>query len=221
MKTTLVSLLLLLTLPLSASAQRLKETGKQVKDLVPEGWTTQEAWGDLYKNGRNDLVLMAVPNDPAGITKRDDGYELNENQPVLAIYYMSEEGDLIKHYEYDNVIPPLASLNYFTDVTLEVTNRGTLIIDLSTMYTAGSYTSPRHSYVFRRQNDDFYLIGEDISYYTRTTGEGEQVSINYLTSKKSSTKLKLFDEPIENGKTVWSKISRKPLRKLGSFTLEN
>ena len=221
MKKTFITLLLLLTLSLSASAQRLKDTGRQVKDLVPEGWTVQEAWGDLYKNGRKDLVLMAVPNDPAKITKRDDGFELNENQPVLAIYYMSEEGDLIKRYEYSDVIPPLASDNYFTEVTLNVTDRGTLIIELNTQFTAGSYITPRHSFVFRRQNDDFYLIGEDISYYTRTTGEGEQVSINYLTNKKSTTKLKVFDEPIENGKTVWSKIGRKPLRKLGSFTLEN
>ena len=212
-------MLLLLTLSSSVCAQRLKQTGKNVKELVPEGWTIQEAWGDLCKNGRDDLVVMAVPNDSAGITIREDGYVLNANQPVLAIYFKSEEGNLIKRCEYDNVIPPLADPGYFTEVELKVTERGTLSITLDIFFTAGSYTTPRQTYIFRYQNEDFYLIGEDVDYYTRTTGDGESVSTNYLTGKQSKTTYNEFTNPAKKPKTRWTSIGRKPLRKLGSFTL--
>ena len=212
-------LMVLMTSFLPSSAQQLAQTGREVKELVPEGWTVQEAWGDLFHNGRDHLVLLAVPNNPAGITTRDDGYEINSNKPVLAIYYMSEEGDLIRRFESDIVIPVLEDMNYSTDVELVVTEKGSLKITLITFFSAGSYISPGQSYTFRYQDDDFYLIGEDSQYHSRVTGDGESISTNYLTCKQSRTSYNVFEEPPQELKTRWKRIERKPLRQLGSFTL--
>lgn len=205
---------------IQANAQHLKQTGREVNDLVPEGWTVYEARGDLFHHGRSDLVLITVPNYQTGVTVRHDGYVINSNTPVLAIYSMSEDGKFIKHCEHNNVIPPLQDDNFSTELELKVTDRRTLSIMMNTFFSAGGYGSPRHKYIFRYQNGGFYLIGEDSEFFSRNTGEGEAVSTNYLTNRQSVSTFNVFEETTQKPDTRWKKIVRKPLRRLGSFTLE-
>lgn len=203
---------------LSLSAQTLSQTGTSVKELVPEGWTVQEAWGDLYQNGRDDLVLIATPNDSTKMKARDDGYVYDFNQPILAVYYMSEEGDLILHEQHDDIIPVRDEYVSY-DVSAEV-KRGNLVITVIPFASAGSYYSSVYEYVFRHQNDAFYLIGLDIESFARNTGDGERISINYLTHKQWTLPINAFDNSKDNEKPKWSSVPKEPLKRLGTFILE-
>ena len=147
----------------------------------------------------------------AGITIREDGYVLNANQPVLAIYFKSEEGNLIKRCEYDNVIP--AREDEFISITpaLDITKKGVLEITLELFASAGSWTQPTTKYLFRYQNGDFFLIGKDVTEYERNTGKTVVTSENYLTNKRIVT----TERPKRKATTKRTRLPKAVLKPLG------
>ncbi len=219
MRTKLFLLTWVLTFS-TLSAQELQKDGRSVKELVSEGWATDEAWGDLNQDGRDDLVLIAVPNDSANIKVRDDGYAINSNTPILAIYYKTEQGKLHLQRQYPDIISPLQDETYSTEVSLSVTPKGALSISMERFFSMGSYNSPGHTWLFRHQNDDFYLIGEETKSFSRLTGENERISINYLTNRQCQFITYEFRDNQHPPKERWTKIPKKPLQTLGSFELE-
>ncbi len=220
MRTKILTTILCLCAAISLNAQELKKSGRSVDELLPSGWTCQEARGDLYHNGRDDLAMIVLPNHKEKIQVREDGYELNLNQPLLAIYYMSEEGDLIQREVYDQLIPVPDEYTSI-DSSISVNKKGALVIDLSYFFSAGSYDSPNYTYVFRYQNNDFYLIGEELTSHSRATGEGERISTNYLTHKECRSTFNVFKDSQVTPTERWKKIPAKPLQKMGSLTLGN
>ena len=145
--------------------------------------------------------LKASGNDAASVvpTTRDDGFVYNFNQPVLAIYWGQKDGSFKLFKQYDDVIP--AREDEFLSITpsLDINKKGALEISLEFFATAGSWTQPTTTHVFRYQNGDFKLIGKDVFEYERNTGKTVETSDNYLTrrrtvitsridSKKSTTK---------------------------------
>ncbi len=204
----------------AASAQTLAESGNTIKELVPEGWEFTYATGDVFKHGREDLVIVATPNDPDNMTTRDDGYVYNFNQPLLGVYCVNNDGEYVIYRQYDGVIPARTSEYVSMDVTVKI-NSGVITFNVSSFASAGSYQTPSHDYVFRFQEDDIYLIGEEMESFSRLTGEAEKTSINYLTRKQWISKYNMLDEPSVNANKVWSKIPKRTLRRLGSFPLTN
>ena len=85
MKVFFKVLLMMLSVFTTAGAQVLPSAGNDVKDLVPEGWTHVEAFGDLNSDGVSDLVLVATPNYRNKKDIEDD--EEGGIMPVLAIYF--------------------------------------------------------------------------------------------------------------------------------------
>ena len=219
MRTKLFLLTWVLTFS-TLSAQELQKDGRSVKELVPEGWATDEAWGDLNQDGRDDLVLIAVPNDSANIKVRDDGYAINSNTPILAIYYKTEQGKLHLQSQYPDIISPLQDETYSTEVSLSVTPKGALSISMERFFSMGSYNSPGHTWLFRHQNGDFYLRGEETKSFSRLTGENERISINYLTNRQCQFITYEFRDNQHPPKERWTKTPKKPLQTLGSFELE-
>lgn len=207
----------LVWLPLLSSAQGLKNEGTTVEDIVPAKWEHIESVGDLNKDGMADLVVIATPDDPAHTKVRDDGYVYNFNQPKLAIYFGTKEG--VFHYwrSYDDILPTQDE-GTFIDFTLNITERGTLTIGFSIFASMGSYNSPSSTYVFRYQNGDFYLIGEEQQNFSRTTGEDELESYNYLTHKRQRVITNAFDDSFKP-KETWTVIPKEPLKRLGSEAL--
>ena len=214
---SLVSLMLSLCTCLGAQAVELKPQGVSVEDIVPAGWSHQEAQGDLNKDGIPDLVVVATPDDVENTTTRSDGYVYNFNQPILAIYFGTAQGQFHQWKAYDNVIPGDDSENCHNDVSLEITDRGVIRISIQLFCSAGSYGVSTDTYSFRYQNGDFYLIGMDKEEMQRNTGKITLVSENYLTWKRQTTVSNAFDDsaPIEK----WTKITRKALEKLGAREL--
>lgn len=218
MKKTIFSIIVVAAalMPLQALAQVLKASGKSAADVVPNGWESTFKTGDMNGDGLPDLVIIATPCNKEKMKTRDDGYVYNFNQPVLAIYWGDKNGNYKLFKQYDNVIP--AREDEFLAITpsLEITKSGSLQIDLEFFATAGSYTQPTTSHVFRYQNGDFMLIGKDVVELERTTGKTVTTSENYLTRKRTV----VTDRPKRKATTKRSRLPKSALKPLG-FNLDD
>ena len=218
MKKTIFSIIVVAAalMPLQALAQGLKASGKSAADVVPNGWESTFKTGDMNGDGFPDLVIIATPCSKAKMKTRDDGYVYNFNQPVLAIYWGDKNGNYKLFKQYDNVIP--AREDEFLAITpsLEITKSGSLQIDLEFFATAGSYTQPTTTHVFRYQNGDFMLIGKDVVELERTTGKTVTTSDNYLTRKRTV----VTDRPKRKAITKRSRLPKRALKPLG-FNLDD
>lgn len=173
-------------------------------------------YGDLNQDGNDDRVVIETPRDKAKMQIREDGYEYNFNQPILYIYFSNgNKYQLFK--KYTNVIPHPESDTESVDLEVSITNKGVLRIAYSLFMTMGGCGTTKHSYLYRYQDGDFCLIGEDSEEGARNTGDYENVSINYLTNKKKTTNGNNFNnkKPIEK----WFTLPTQPLHKLGEKNL--
>ena len=197
-------------------AQSLKQQGTSVEDIVPQGWNHYEVTGDLNKDGKPDLVVMATPNFKENIAKRDDGYERNCNQPILAVYFATADGKLKQWKQYGEVLPANDIDNEFCswNVNLEITERGVLNIAVQPECSAGSYFTSIDRYSYRFQNGDFYLIGKENEEIQRNTGNVTLNSENYLTWKRQVKKSNFSEDTPAREK--WTRLTKKPLEKLGA-----
>ena len=101
----------------------------------------------------------------------------------------------------------------------EITEKGVLKFDVSSFNSAGGSESDQQSYLFRFQDDDFYLIGFDRQSYSRLTGEAEKVNRNYLTHKQLTTTYNMFDDKVIPTET-WTDLPDEPLERLGTRMLD-
>lgn len=199
MKKMIVALLAVFTIS-CVEGQSLKQQGTSVEELVPQGWSHYEVMGDMNKDGIADMALMA-----------------HLNQPVFAIYFGTADGKLKLWKEYGQLLPANESEDCTNNIIFEINSRGALTITIEPECSQGSYTTEINRYTYRFQNGDFYLIGKENESVQRNTGEAELVSENYLTWKRQVKKMNVFsDKP---GVEKWTRLTRKPLEKLGDFCL--
>ena len=200
-------------------AQGLKQLGTSVDDIVPQGWSHYEVTGDLNKDGLSDLVVMATPDFKERIVTRDDGYERNCNQPVLAVYFATADGKLNQWKQYGELLPADDIDNEFCswDFNFEITGRGVLNISVQPDCSAGSYSTHIDRYSYRFQNGDFYLIGLENEDIQRNTGNVTVNSENYLTWKRQLKKSNFSEDTPPTEK--WTRLTKKPLEKLGARKL--
>lgn len=189
-----------------------------------EGWQNfpilERISGDLNKDGIPDEVVIETPRNEDKMEIRvTDGYEYNYNQPILSVFFGTKEGKKLFR-KYANVIPHPESDTECLDLAVSISDKGILKIYYSVFFSMGSYGTNSHTYLYRFQNGDFYLIGEESEESMRNSGDYEKVSINYLTHKKQTVKGNNFDEkkkPVER----WSVLPKKTLEKLGTRNLKN
>lgn len=180
-------------------------------------WSSTEAVGDLDKDGINDLVIIATPDFKENFIV-EDGDTIDANVPILAVFKGKKDGSYAPWRQYDNALPPKPGVFVIIYFSLDINDRGVLKVGLEYFASAGSYGSSNISYVYRFQNGDFYLIGEDNNSFMRNTGEAETYSYNYLTHKRQIVRYNMFDDKVKPRET-WSNIPKKPLKKLGSFIM--
>ena len=82
--------------------------------------------------------------------------------------------------------------------------------------TAGSYTQPTTTHVFRYQKGDFVLIGKDVLELERTTGKTVTTSDNYLTHKR----IVITERPKRKAITKRTRLPKSALKPLG-FNLDD
>ena len=71
-----------LVCPFAGMAQEMARQG-DAEHLVPQGWESKQAVGDLDRDGIDDMVVVAQPNDERHLKVRDDGYVYNFNPPSI------------------------------------------------------------------------------------------------------------------------------------------
>jgi len=192
---------------------------EKLKKLKATQPITQEIVGDLNKDGIVDKIVIETPRNKANIVVREsDGYEYNFNQPIMYVYF-SDGKDYKLFKKYSNVIPHPEEEDECVDLQVTISEKGVLKISYSLFYSMGSYGSSDHSYLYRYQDGDFCLIGEEHTESERNTGDYENVSINHLTHKKQVKTGNNFEDgkkPTEK----WLSIPNKPLEKLGAKNLK-
>ncbi len=218
MKKTIFTFVLatLALMPMQAFAQGLKDSGKSAADIVPSGWESIFKTGDLNADGIADLVLIATPCNKEKMKTRDDGYVYNFNEPILAIYWGYKNGNFKLFKQYDDVIPEREDEFISITPALDIDKNGALKIVLEFFATAGSYTTPTTTHVFRYQKGDFFLIGKDVVELERTTGKTVTISDNYLTRKRTV----ITERPKRKAKTKRSRLPKAALKPLG-FELDD
>ncbi len=214
----IIPTLLFVAISISANAQNcLKASGNSARDIVPTGWELQEQTGDLNKDGIADLVVIATPDKKENIMVREDGYQINMNRPILAIYKGRTNGHYSLWKSYEEVLPVRDEFITY-DYLIGITDRGVLTIGITSFASAGSWQNSDATYLYRYQNGDFHLIGKDDTNMARNTGETEINSYNYLTFRHQKITYNEFNKSVKR-KETWNKLPKTPLEKLGSMEL--
>lgn len=182
----------------------LSQIGASEKTIIPSGWEVKsQSTGDLNKDGIADLAFITIPDSVGKIyVREEDGYKINCNTPILAVYWGKSDGTFEKYQEWHNVFAPQTEVETYDELSLEITENGTLRIKTRFFYALGSGDSDLRTYIFRFQDGNFYCIGMNDESIDRMSGEEIKTSSNYLTGKRSVTIGNAFDETVKP-KTTW------------------
>jgi hypothetical protein len=211
--------LALTTVPLAA--EQVDPTLSQWASYAPKGWIVLEAVeGSLTGKAAKDVVLVVEENNPANRVANDGlgQPELNLNPRRLLILTKAQSG-YRQIARADNILPSAGSSDSpcLADPLLDEggvsIKNGTLELSLGYWLSCGSYGVTRRTFKFRHQAGRFPLIGAELLSYSRASGMGEEVSINYLTGRMKVTKDLTVIGPEEGEKAPlpqvsWRRISR-------------
>lgn len=192
-----------------------------LKIMVPEGWQPLAlAEGDLNKDGIADAALVIEENRADNFILNDGlGAEvLNTNARRLLILVREEGGGEYRiESENDEFIPPANTEDSpclddpFLASELSII-KGVLTVNLHYWSSCGSYGVTNKTYKFRFWDKEFTLIGFDLYDFSRSMGEITEVSINFLTKKKSVTSgANEFYPELHNPVTKWTTIKMEKL----------
>jgi hypothetical protein len=219
MKHLLASLTLFVSLAVSAqeTAMANAEVAALAKQHVPKGWKViATAKGDLNKDAADDIALVIENTDAANMMANPiEGAQpktFNINPRHLLVLFKSGSGYTLQA-KNESFIPPQDSPDMpcladpFVDSGGVDIVKGSLIISMQTFMSCGGWDMTNELYTLRYQDSEFKLIGYDSHSHHRASGEVTEVSINYLTKKKSTTTGgNMFDEAVNKPKTTWDKI---------------
>ena len=217
-KTMILCVMLIMTLMASAQTKILKKSGISAEDVLPKGWTLlAHAENDINHDYIPDLVVIALPDNPENVKTREDGYKINMNAPIVAIYF--GDGGVYKLWDSAiNVIEAADEFSSLDEVSVTISAKGVVSIGYKMFHSAGSWEAPSHKLVYRYQNGGLYLIGYDNKIFNRATLEESYVSYNFLTHKKQMSASK---NGVKTRKDKWENISKKPLVKFGPYPLDD
>jgi len=203
-----------------AQQQPTKVTyAKSVDSFVTKGWKIiTTAKGDLNKDGTEDVALVIEDTDKANIITNTEANALPENfntnpRHLLLLFKDKLANTYYLQAKNESFIPPKDNPNMpcLVDPLLDsgelAIKNGTLQITLQNFTSCGNWADDTYTYTLRYQQGEFKLIGFDSNGSNRATGEVFNISINYLTKKKSSTNGEnRFEDDKSKHKIVWETI---------------
>jgi hypothetical protein len=186
---------------------------------IPKGWRViLDTSGDLTGDKKPEAVIVVEEQDKSKIIGNDrlGNQTLNTNPRRLIVLTPTTTG-YRQIQSVDGFLPSEgdAESSCLADPLMESggieIKKGVLVVTLGYWLSCGSYGVTKDIYRFRQQGSRFRLIGKDTKSYSRSSGEGEEISINYLTGRKRETTGITVIEPDEGGpvakpKTKWSRI---------------
>ncbi len=228
MKTILLFILLLFSGLLVAQQNHypvIAPDGPGISNFVPAGWQIIDsvAYGDLNKDGFEDAAFVIQSNDT--IKEMLYNFETNkydiaeESTPrILVVLFLHKDGwfrmamqnnDFILRPDEGGTFDPLNKLKI---------NNGALTIS----FYGGSREQWGTNYVFRFQNNDWFLIGATSSIHDATLGDSESSDYNFSTKKMKQTSERYYlNMPNERDKpevkTQWKSIKITELKTFKTF----
>lgn len=193
MKTPLTLYILFLSLVcFGQNHLTLKENGKTLEDIVPDGWKVLDSkTGDLNQDGITDLVF-AIQNTDTNNIELNDGLgsdTIDLNPRLLGIYFGNKTGGFSQKLVSEHFIILRDSPTMDEPFEgFDISTKGVLDINFRFWFSAGSWSMSNHKYRFRFQNGEFALIGYDSYEAHRASGETIDYSINFLSKKMKITK---------------------------------
>lgn len=183
--------------------------GNAAQDFVPRGWKIEgQTEGDLNVDSKPDLVLKLIEDLPE---ETADG-ALNIRYRALLVLLKTENGKLHRAAAADRLLQCTGCGGMMGnpgggDITIE---KGVLIVSQLSGSRETNDLTQRFRYDPRLKR--FVLIGEDLEYRDRATGDSESTSSNYLTGVKTFRKTRLAKSG-DREITVSSKTQRIPVSK--------
>ena len=208
-KSTIVFFSLVTSLTILTSCGCDKESKEQsIDSFIPENWVLiDSANGDLNKDNSDDVAIVVRNTDKKNIIL-NDGDSINKNPYSLIILFKDKKSNSYKFITKNDkfipcdIAPP--AFSPFNNISIVKNN---LKIEF-TSGVVGLYHST-DNYLFRYQDNDFALIGTEISSTVNADDKTIDYSINFLTKKYSIT---------ENGKTEWKTFELKSLKTLTTLS---
>ncbi|MCW3085632.1 MAG: hypothetical protein JWP12_2998 [Bacteroidetes bacterium] len=192
--------------------------GQVVSSFIPEGWHLLDsvAYGDLNKDGLKDAVFVIESKDKITKTLYSDTiiYDTEEGSTarILIILFQHKDGRFRLAVQNNDFILRSDEGGAFGEPFngLEIKN-GALTIH----FYGGSRERWAADYVFRFQNNDWFLIGALSSVYDDITHAGSCSTYNFSTKKTES--LSFTGDPKDKGTTVGKAIKITKLKTFNTF----
>lgn len=176
------------------------EAAPAARPPIPAGWKVEaSATGDLTGDGVGDTAVVIRQTNPRRVV-RNEGLgtpELDTNPRQLLIFEKTASG-FRQVAAATNLIPPAGTQDSpcledpLADGGISIA-RQTLSVRFNYWLSCGSWGTAINTYKFRRLSGRFRLIGFDRTEFMRNSGLGEEVSVNFLTSRKSTTPYAIDD----------------------------
>ena len=204
------------SLPQKSDYPKLPESGKSIRDFVPQDWeTVGKADGDLNGDKLADCALVIKANLPNFLNKNDGlgSHPFDTNPRILVILFKDKDGYKIAKQSNTFIVAPDSptQLPPFQMITIK---HGVLELSFELFSSAGSWSMTSSSYRFRFLNGEFALIGSDKTDAMRNSGEMESRSYNFLTSKLKISTGRLSSD---RQKVRWKTYRLKKLKTLDTF----
>lgn len=185
----------------------------------------ETSWGDLNKDGKEDVVLIVEKTDPKNILINESlgSDTLNINPRKIMVLFRTEKGfkKIVENVDFmpsenSSESPCLADPIGEGAVSIR---KGVFHVSFNYWYSCGSWETSTNTYVFRYQNNKIELIGFDYSSIHRASGEIKEGSFNFMTMEKElKTGGNIADDSEENVKIERSKIVDERLYDLAELT---
>jgi hypothetical protein len=200
---------------------------------APKGWKViSETSGDLTGDKKPEMVMVAEEQDTSKLINNERlGTQILNTNPRRLIILSPTANGYREIQAVEGFLPSEGdeASSCLADPLMENGGihiaKAVLSVTLNYWLSCGSYDVTTYIYRFRKHGSRFRLIGKDTKSYSRASGQGEEVSINYLTGRKrETTGITVIETkeggPIAKPKTKWSRIALEKPEYLDTVTTD-
>jgi hypothetical protein len=188
----------------------LPRTATRAEGFAVAGWRVEQtARGDINADGIADLAFVLRDQDPANILTHDGFGEspFDSNPRILGVALgdgagftlVAQDHALILRRDNPSMDDPFAGIEI---------GGGSLKVRLQLFMSAGGWSTGPYTFTLRHQDDAVRLIGYDHTNTQRNTGEVTEVSVNFLTGRRSDGTGAIDSDEMRK---VWSRTPVGPL----------